>query len=101
MNYFVIGDEDAVLGFGMVGVKGRAVRSATEAEAAFKLALEEREVGIVIITERIAELIRPLVDEYIFTEEFPLIVEVPDRGGHVEGRLELREMVNRAIGITL
>lgn len=101
MNYFVIGDEDAVLGFGMVGVQGQIARSPDEAEAAFRTALENREIGIVIITERIAELIRPLVDDYVFTEEFPLIVEVPDRGGSIEGRPGLREMVNRAIGITL
>lgn len=101
MIYYVIGDEDAVLGFGMVGVKGRTARTPAEAESAFRAALENSDVGIVIITERIAELIRPLVDDYLFTEEFPLIVEIPDRTGHVEGRRELREMVNRAIGIAL
>ena len=101
MNYFIIGDEDAVLGFGMVGVQGRTVRNAAEAESAFRTALESREIGIVIITERAAELIRPLVDDYVFTEEFPLIVEIPDRTGRMEGRPGLRETVNRAIGITL
>jgi V/A-type H+/Na+-transporting ATPase subunit F len=101
MNYFMIGDEDAVLGFGMVGVQGRVARTPEEADAAFKVALENQDVGIVIITERVAELIRPLVDEYVFTEEFPLLVEIPDRGGRIEGRPGLREMVNRAIGITL
>jgi len=101
MNYVVIGDEDAVLGFGMVGVQGHVARNPNEAEAAFRTALENRDIGIVIITERVAELIRPLVDDYMFTEEFPLIVEIPDRGGRIEGRPGLREMVNRAIGITL
>lgn len=101
MKYFMIGDEDAVLGFGMVGVQGRTVHSPNEAESAFRDALGDSDVGIVIITERVAELIRPLVDQYVFTEEFPLIVEVPDRAGRIEGRPGLREMVNRAIGITL
>ncbi|HUV06779.1 MAG TPA: V-type ATP synthase subunit F [Spirochaetia bacterium] len=101
MKYFIIGDEDAVLGFGMVGVKGRTVGGVEEAEAAFKEVLEDREVGIIIITERIADLIRPLVDRFIFTQAFPLIVEIPDRRGKMEGKLPLREMVNRAIGIKL
>ena len=30
MNYFMIGDEDAVLGFGMVGVQGRVARTPEE-----------------------------------------------------------------------
>jgi V/A-type H+-transporting ATPase subunit F len=101
MNYYVIGDEDTVLGFGMVGVKGTAVHTREETEAAFKAAISEQETGIIIITERMAELIRPLVDRYLFTERFPLIVEIADRQGPVEGRPSIREMVNIAIGIKL
>ncbi|MEJ2664792.1 MAG: V-type ATP synthase subunit F [Spirochaetia bacterium] len=101
MKYFIIGDEDAVLGFGMVGVKGRTANNRAQAEAAFKEALADNEVGILIITERIAELIRPQVDQFIFNEKFPLIVEIPDRKGPVAGRPTLRKMVNDAIGITL
>ena len=101
MKYFIIGDEDAVLGFGMVGVQGQTAGNPDEAEGAFKTALKDKEVGIIIITERIAELIRPLVDRYIFTQTFPLIVEIPDRRGRITGKPGIREMVNEAIGIKL
>ena len=101
MKYFIIGDEDAVLGFGLVGVEGRTVRSPQEAQEAFAGALEDKEVGIVLITERIADLIRPQVDRYVFTRSFPLIVEIPDRQGPLAGKPGIREMVNKAIGIKL
>jgi len=101
MKYFIIGDEDSVLGFGMVGVQGEVARSGQEAENIFKRALNNRDIGIIIITERIAETIRPLVDSYIFTESFPLIVEIPDRNGPLAGKLSIREIVNRSIGIKL
>ena len=101
MKYFVIGDEDTVLGFGMVGVQGAIVRTPQSAAEAFRKTLEDRDVGIIIITERIAELIRPQVDRYIFSEQFPLIVEIPDREGKLTGRPAIREMVNAAIGIKL
>lgn len=101
MKYYIIGDEDTVLGFGMVGVQGRAVENQEDAEAAFKNVLEDKEVGIIIITERIAQLIRTTVDRYLFRERFPLIVEIPDRTGPVAGRMGIREMVNAAIGIKL
>ncbi len=101
MKYFAIGDEDAVLGLGMVGVKGRVVHDSDGAKQAFRQALSDKEVGIVIITERVADYIRPIVDKYIFTENFPLIVEVPDRRGSAPGRKGIREMVNAAIGINL
>lgn len=101
MKYFIIGDEDAVLGFGMVGVRGTAVRNREEAEQAFRDAFEDKETGIVIVTERIADLMREQVDQFIFTRQFPLILEIPDRQGRMEGKPGLREMVNSAIGIKL
>lgn len=85
----------------MVGIQGSIAVTAEDAEKAFNTALKNDDVGIIIITERTAELIRPLVNEYIFTEQFPLIVEIPDRQGRIAGKPEIREMVNAAIGIKL
>lgn len=99
MKYYVIGDEDTVLGFGMVGVKGRAAAQQAEAAAAFDEAIADSDIGIIIITEHIADLIRERVNRYLFTKEFPLIVEIPDITGRDPQKPKLREMVNQAIGI--
>jgi V/A-type H+-transporting ATPase subunit F len=101
MRYFVVGDEDTVLGFGMAGVSGTAVGSARDAESALAEAIADRSIGIIIITERVADMVRPTVDKFIFTRQFPLIVEIPDRRGVVAGRPSVREMINAAIGIKL
>jgi V/A-type H+-transporting ATPase subunit F len=101
LNYFVIGDEDTVLGFALAGVQGYTVSSRDEAVAGLEAALKDECVGIILITERIAELIRDEVDNYVFSRSFPLIVEIADRLGPVAGRPGLREMVNQAIGIKL
>ncbi|MCK4515651.1 MAG: Vacuolar H+transporting two-sector ATPase F subunit, partial [Spirochaetaceae bacterium] len=70
-------------------------------QRAFDEALEREGVGIIIMTERVAQTIRAAVDRYVFTEEFPLIVEIPDRQGKLPGRPSLRDLVNDAIGVTL
>ena len=101
MKYLVIGDEDTVLGFSLVGVSGTVVADTDAARAAFDRAIADAEVGIVIMTERSAQLIRDRVDRYLFTEQFPLIVEIPDRSGRLPERPNLRELVNRAIGINV
>lgn len=101
MKYSIIGDEDTVLGFGMVGVSGKVATSAEEAQRAFQAILEDRETSIIIITERIADMIRSTVDKYLFTVSFPLIVEIPDRNGTKPGRPGIKEMVNTAIGLKL
>jgi V/A-type H+-transporting ATPase subunit F len=101
MKYSIIGDEDTVLGFGMVGVAGKVALDADEAKRAFQDILEDKETSIIIITERVADMIRPIVDRYLFTESFPLIVEIPGRRGPKPGRPGIREMVNAAIGLKL
>ena len=101
MRYFVIGDEDTVLGFGLVGVEGTVVAAEDEARDIFSRVIQESEIGVVIITERVADQIREQVDRYVFTEDFPLILEIPDRRGRIEGRPSLREVANRAIGISV
>lgn len=99
MKYYVIGDEDTVLGFSMVGVEGSIVRNESEADAEFQKALSQADTGIIIITESIAEIIRARVDQYLFSKEFPLIVEIPDRKGRMPGKKTIREMVNQSIGV--
>lgn len=101
MKYAVLGDEDTVLGFGMVGVLGKTVSNSDEADQGFRAILKDKNVGIIIITELVADMIRPVVDKYLFAEIFPLIVEIPDGNGRIEGRAGIRDVVNSAIGIKL
>lgn len=101
MKYALIGDEDAVLGFGVVGVLGKVATTADEAREAFETFLQDKDIAIVIMTERIADMMRSVVDKYLLTESFPLIVEIPDHKGTLPGRPGIKEMVNAAIGIKI
>jgi len=101
MKYSIIGDEDTVLGFGIVGVSGKVASNPDEAERAFQAILDDRQTGIVIITESAADMIRSLVDRYLLKENLPLVVEIPDRKGTKPGRPGIKELVNAAIGIKL
>ena len=101
MKYSIIGDEDTVLGFAIVGVSGRVATDAGEAQRAFETLLQDQETSIIIMTERVADMMRATVDQYLFTETFPLIVEIPDRHGPAPDRPGIRELVNNAIGIKI
>jgi len=101
MKYAIIGDEDAVMGFGIVGIQGRVAVSAEEARHAFETLRKDPDVGIILITERVAEMIRPLMDAYLLSTSFPLTVEVPDRKGPLPNRVGIKTMVNMAVGIKI
>lgn len=101
MKYAIIGDEDTIIGFGILGVPGKIATNANEAQGAFQAILDDGETGIIIITEQIADMIRPIVNRYLFTIGFPLVVEIPDRKGVKPDRPGIKEMVDAAIGIKL
>jgi vacuolar-type H+-ATPase subunit F/Vma7 len=101
MQYFVIGSEDVVLGFHMVGVQGEMADDAKSAKENFLYALGNKEIGVIIIEEAIANLIREDVDEYIFSHEFPLICEIPGVDGRDASRPSLRDLAVAAMGIKL
>jgi V/A-type H+-transporting ATPase subunit F len=101
MRYSIIGDEDTVLGFGVVGISGKVATNAEEAQRAFQDLLHDKETSIIIMTERVADMMRSIVDRYLFTESFPLIVEIPDRHGPAPDRPGIKEMVNTAIGLKI
>ncbi len=99
MNFYCIGDEDTVLGFRLAGVEGRVAETIAESREALKVATSTPDVGIIIITERIARQIIEDVDRYVYGTDFPLIIEIPDRAGPLPGRKPVSELVKQAVGV--
>ncbi len=99
MKIFLIGDETTVLGYSLAGVRGVTVDNAEEAADALKTATQDPDMGIVLITQRIASEIQPLVDETRLRMATPIVLEIPDRSGVVEGREAALDIVRRLIGI--
>lgn len=99
MQFYVIADENTVTGFRLVGLEGEAVETPEEAKEALTKVFSSGDIGIVIITERVAASIRAEMEEFIFGHSFPLIIEIPDRKGPLEDRISIREMVNAAVGV--
>ena len=99
MRTIVIADEDTVLGFSLAGVKGVIVSTPEETRKAFESITRQNDVGIVVLTERIAQQIRELVDKWVIGGGQPLIVEIPDSQGPLEERRTPHEFVKSAIGV--
>jgi V/A-type H+-transporting ATPase subunit F len=101
MKPLVIGSLDAVLGFGLVGVYGWAVTTAEEVNQALDEALQDSEAGLILVTEDVAELIRPRMDQLMARSTVPLVVEIPGPEGPRPERPSLNELIRRAIGVKL
>jgi len=101
LKFTVIGDEDTVLGFRLAGIEGEVVRTPEETKECLERAFQKEGMGIVIIPERVASSVRQTVDRYVYKTTFPLIIEIPDRLGPMEGRGSVRDLIRAAVGVRL
>ena len=101
MDFYVVADEDTVVGFRYAGVPGTIVRDAAATEKELNRLAEEQAQLIVITTERIANAARDTINRVRAEENFPLIVEIPGPEGPSEDSPSLISMIREAVGIGL
>lgn len=101
MKLFVIGSQDAVWGFTLVGVRGRIVTTSEELGQALDEALADQDLGIVLLTQDVADLDRRRVDTLKIHSTIPLLVEIPSAMGPDPEQPSLDEVIRRTIGVRL
>ena len=99
MKLYVLGSQDAVWGFALTCVNGQVVSTAAELQQALNVVLDDKDVGIVLVTEDVADLARQRVDELVIRSRVPIVVEIPGPEGTSPERPSLSELIRRTIGI--
>ncbi len=100
MKIRVIGDEFSSLGFALSGIESVAVDNKEAVSEEFDKALEDEEIGIILITEKEADLIRDKVNRQKIEGEMPLVVEIPSRSGWKEKDKAL-DLIKRVLSVSL
>ena len=101
MKLLVVGSQDAVWGFALAGVHGQIVRTAEELNHALDAALADQEIGLVLVTEDVANLARQRVDTLMVRSTVPLVVEIPGPAGPRPDRPPLSDVLRRTIGVKI
>lgn len=101
MKVLVIGHQEAVLGFSLVGIEGKVTSNAEETNRALDEALTMDEVGIILVTQDIAQLIEPRMDQLKIRSTIPLVIEIPGPEGVNADEPSLSDVVLRAIGVKI
>ena len=101
MTFFVLGDEDVILGFQFIGIKGKIIETTDEARQEFANVTngEYGEIGVLMITEKIASMIEDPLMDWQLSGNYPLIVELPDLEGHMEGKKSMLDSIREAVGL--
>ncbi len=102
MKMFLISDNiDTQTGMRLAGVSGVVVHSKEEITEAIEHALDDSDLGILIVTEKAGKLVPELLDEIKTSRVFPLVVEVPDRHGTEGVSDPITRYVRDAVGIKI
>jgi V/A-type H+-transporting ATPase subunit F len=102
MQFYLISDNvDTQMGMRLVGINGVVVHEKEEVKKALDEVLQVKEVGIILMTEKLVRLCDEMVYDIKLNRKSPLIVEVPDRHGTSQITATISRYVQEAIGIKI
>ncbi len=102
MNIYLISDNiDTQTGMRLAGIEGCVVHEKEELKAALNAALANKEIGIILITEKLSFEFPEIINDIKLNRKLPLLVEIPDRHGSGRRADFITSYVNEAIGLKL
>lgn len=102
MRMYLISDNlDTQTGMRFAGVEGVVVHTKEAVKKALDQALDNPEIGIILITEKLGLLIPEELNQVKMTYEIPLVVEIPDRHGSRRTKDSITKYVREAIGLKI
>lgn len=98
----VVADADVATYFRLAGVKhSYSVKDNAEASEVVKKLADTKEVAIIVVTEKVAEGIKPLIDE-LSKRIYPTLLTIPGKEGLISKKISpLASLVKRTIGIDI
>ena len=102
MKMYLISDNiDTWTGMRLSGVEGAVVHTREELKGELDRVLADKEVGIILLTEKFGREFPEIIDNVKLVRKLPLIVEIPDRHGTGRKPDFITSYVNEAIGLKL
>ena len=102
MRMFLISDNvDTLTGMRLAGIEGVVVHEKQEIKQALDEVLSQKDIGILLMTEKLGKEIPEIVDDIKLNRTFPLLLEIPDRHGSGRRPDFITAYINEAIGIKI
>ena len=99
--YLISDNIDTYTGMRLAGVDGAVVHERNELLQELDKVMADKEVGIVLLTEKFGREFPEIIDNVKLERKLPLIVEIPDRHGTGRKPDFITSYVNEAIGLKL
>ncbi len=100
MTFFCISDRESSIGFKLSGIEVREVSGESETKKAMSDALSRKDIGVILITEKVLPFVKKEFEELVYSAHIPLVLEIPSRG-KAEKEISVREFLKKAVGISI
>lgn len=102
MRFFLLSDNvDTLVGMRLVGIEGIVIHERQEVLKELDKAMQNQEIGIILMTTKLVELCPEIVSEVKLNQSRVLLVEIPDRRGSGNVGEMIDHYVSQAIGVKL
>lgn len=102
MQMYLISDNvDTYTGMRLAGVDGIVIHSKKHLKEQLEKVMANKEIGVVLITEKLSSEFPDIIAEIKLHRRLPLIVEIPDRHGTGRKADFITSYVSEAIGLKL
>jgi V/A-type H+/Na+-transporting ATPase subunit F len=102
MKFFAISDNvDTITGLRLAGIKGVLVREKAEVIQALEKATADENMGIIIMTELLAEMVQEEVKIIRLDASKPIITVIPDRHGARRRPDYITNYIKESIGLKI
>ena len=101
MKIAVFSDNDTAVGFKLAGIQDIFISNGSEKEIWNKIC-ERDDIGILFITEKIAETLGKYLKDYRVSHDTPIIVEIPDKKGRLKDHVDyISQLIKKAVGVEI
>lgn len=102
MKSFLISDnKDTMVAMRLSGISGVILHEKEEIISQIIEVLNDKNIGILILTEAIFEIVQDEVMNIKLKRTYPLIVEIPDRFGQRREENYITRYINESVGVKL
>jgi V/A-type H+-transporting ATPase subunit F len=105
MNIVALCDKDTAMGLRLAGILDVRIPDNNHQSAIHlwnQIEEEHTDIGLIIITEEIAETIGKQLSQFRLRNLLPIIVEIPDKNGRKKDHLDyVSQLIKKAVGMEL
>ena len=94
-------DKDTAIGFRLAGIKELYISNGDSLKK-WEEITKNNDIGIIFITEKIANDIKNKLKDFRIKNNIPIIVEIPDKDGRIIEHIDyISNLIKKAVGVEI